>query len=995
MTTADRWGRIETLYHRALEHAPGDRAAFLADACGGDETLRREVESLLDQPVSGGALVPDLPGDALWRPALAALQADTAAEDRSDIVGMTLGPFQVRALLGVGGMGEVYRARDTRLDRDVAIKMLPRQFAAVPDRLARFEREARLLAALNHPNIAAIHGIEDVDGVRVIVMELVDGDTLAQRAAGRALPVADAIAIARQIADALDAAHERGIMHRDLKPANIKVTADDTVKLLDFGLAKAFDAAGAPDSTVRAGTPGHTTAGLVIGTPAYMSPEQARGLPVDKRTDIWAFGCVLYEMLTGEAAFAAATVSDTIAAVLGRDPDWRALPAGVAPPVRRLLERCLERDPKRRQRDIADARHDLDAASVAVDAAAATTRRRWVAAGAIAAAALAAGGAIGWRIGTRNATQPAASRTGAALTRLTWDAGLATDPALAPDGSLVAYASDAAGQGDLDLWLQRVGGGTPLQLTSDRFDDREPAFSPDGASIAFRSERGGGGVYVMPSLGGDPRLVAPHGRRPQFSPDGKAIAYWTGPWLGGTRVAGSAVFLVPANGGTQTRLAPGFVSARSPVWSPDGRSLLFFGRKNGDAEAATTLTADAAGDDAVDWWWVPAAGGEPTPTGIYPTLTRSGVVFSAPWWLESLPDAWTADGVYFSATVAQATNLWRARISPATGRLEGAPVQLTNGSGADRLPSVDRAGRVVFQASQSTEGVFELALDANRGTSLKTIDRLVADWGYAAHRGSLSRNGRVLVYPKHRPDSTELWVKDVVSGAERHVVTTRRYELNPTISPDGSQVAYTSSENGRSTGKVIAAAGGVANTVCDDCSLHAWLADGIRLFVVYTRRHPRVAVLDTATLTAADVFDTDALVQRVFATDDDRSVAIGARDGAWIAPLTPGHVATAATSTVVSFGKSDVTPGRVCGWSPDGRLLYSLLGLDGFRCLYAQRFDPDRRTVGETFAVHHFHDPRRLWGSSPMSNAIVEHGFVFDQMETAGSIWILDATRSR
>jgi len=273
-----------------------------------------------------------------------------------------LGAYEVLSLLGSGGMGEVYRARDHKLNRDVALKVLPSAFTLDPDRLTRFAREARLLASLNHPHIAAIYGLEDSGQVQALVMELIEGETLAERCARGPVPVSEALVIARQLADALDAAHGKGIVHRDLKPANVKVTPDGRVKVLDFGLAKAasgdtfgHDMSQSPTVTVTG-----TRDGVILGTAAYMSPEQARGKTVDKRTDIWAFGCVLYEMLTSRSAFAGETISDTIAAILQREPDWASLPATTPPSVTRLLRRCLDKDPQRRLHDIADARFEID-----------------------------------------------------------------------------------------------------------------------------------------------------------------------------------------------------------------------------------------------------------------------------------------------------------------------------------------------------------------------------------------------------------------------------------------------------------------------------------------------------------------------------------------------------------------------------------------------------------------------------------------------------------
>ena len=332
--------------------------------------------------------------------------------------GTRLGPYEVLTPLGRGGMGEVYRARDARLGRDVAVKILPSDFILDPERKTRFEREARTLASLNHPHIAAIYGVEETDGVMALVLELVEGDTLADRLQLGPIPIGEAWTIARQVADALDAAHEKRIVHRDLKPANIKITPDGTVKVLDFRLAKA--AAGDDSSPDLSRSPtvavNETRAGLILGTAGYMSPEQARGRPVDKRSDIWAFGCVLFEMLSGRMTFSGDTISDTIAAILEREPQWDRLPESIPPAVHRLLRRCLEKDPKRRLRDIGDARIDLDdaltgsAERVAGQSPATMTRRTAIAALAGAAAGSAATGifAISRYRGTVPRSGPAA-----------------------------------------------------------------------------------------------------------------------------------------------------------------------------------------------------------------------------------------------------------------------------------------------------------------------------------------------------------------------------------------------------------------------------------------------------------------------------------------------------------------------------------------------------------------------------------------------------------
>ena len=374
-----------------------------------------------------------------------------------------VGPYEIVSPLGAGGMGEVYRARDTRLNREVAIKVLHTHSATDAERMARFNREAQLLASLNHPNIGAIYGLEDALGAQALVMELVEGPTLAERIARGRLAVPDSVAIAIQIAQALEVAHERGIIHRDLKPANIKVTADGTVKVLDFGLAKALDPPTALDTNALNSPTlsAHAThAGIILGTAAYMAPEQARGLPVDRRADVWAFGCVLFEMLTGQRPFAGDTVTDTMAAVLSREPEWSSLPEATPDGVRRLLKRCLTKDVKRRLRDLSDARLDLEET---IDepvrrpaTAGGTSRRERVAWGAAVAllAVIAAG--LGAR-SFRAATPPAEMRV-----EITTPPGAdAVSIAISPDGQKVVFvgASSWTDVATVDAAAERRRGG--------------------------------------------------------------------------------------------------------------------------------------------------------------------------------------------------------------------------------------------------------------------------------------------------------------------------------------------------------------------------------------------------------------------------------------------------------------------------------------------------------------------------------------------------------
>jgi serine/threonine-protein kinase len=353
MRKQERLVLVEELFHAALALDPSQRTAFLDSSCGSDPDLRAEVQSLISMHEAPGDFL-NLPAYEIGASLLGELQA-------TSLTGKPLGHYKILDCIGTGGMGEVYRASDTHLDRSVAIKVLPDIFSGDPERLARFEREAKLLASLDHPNIAAIHGLEETDGRHFLVLELVEGETLAQRLSKGPLPVDEALEICRQIAEGMEAAHERGIIHRDLKPANVKITPQGKVKLLDFGLAKVLanetpsvDSLQSPTITETMTRPG-----AVLGTAAYMSPEQATGKPVDKRADIWAFGVVLFEMLTGQQLFKGETVSETLAAVLKSEPEWKRLPPNLHPRIRLLLERCLEKEAKNRYSGISDARVDI------------------------------------------------------------------------------------------------------------------------------------------------------------------------------------------------------------------------------------------------------------------------------------------------------------------------------------------------------------------------------------------------------------------------------------------------------------------------------------------------------------------------------------------------------------------------------------------------------------------------------------------------------------
>ncbi|MFQ5702248.1 MAG: protein kinase, partial [Acidobacteriota bacterium] len=538
--------------------------------------------------------------------------------------GTRIGPYEITGRLGTGGMGEVYRATDTRLRREVAIKALPEELVGDPERLTRFRREAQILASLNHANIAAIHGLEEIDGKPFLALELVEGEDLAEKAGAGPMPLGDALSIAGQIAEALEEAHENGIIHRDLKPANVRVTRDGKVKVLDFGLAKALqkDAAGGggsegelSQSPTLAGTMG-THAGVILGTAAYMAPEQARGKPVDKRADIWAFGVVLYEMLTGKRVFGGETISDRLAAVLTRAPDLDALPQAVPAVIRNLLARCLDKDPRSRLRDIGEARyliHEVLAAGSGPDmdrekTAPATRRTRSMArvagAGIVFSLVLAGGIFLGRQWGARSAASPGSSAVrfniaGPGEVDAIWN------PALAADGSFVVF--EGWSRGSSELFLHRFDSGVSRSIPGTE-GARMPFISPDGRWIGYRQA---GMLKKVGVAGGDSLRI---GEVPMnfpgavWLPDGRIL--FTRGWLDG-------LWEISAEGGqprplTRIDVARGEKGHWWPHPLPGGQAVLFtiFRAKAGLNDASVAVLDTATGKyrhlfAGADPWFLP------------------------------------------------------------------------------------------------------------------------------------------------------------------------------------------------------------------------------------------------------------------------------------------------------------------------------------------------------------------------------------------------------
>jgi eukaryotic-like serine/threonine-protein kinase len=683
--------------------------------------------------------------------------------------GTKLGPYEILSPLGAGGMGEVYRAKDTRLGRDVAIKGLPDALAHDADALSRFEREARMLAALEHPHIAGIHGIEESGSARYLVLELVEGSSLAEHLASGPLPVEESLRIAAQIADALDAAHAKGIVHRDLKPANVMVTADGRAKVLDFGLAKG-DVVEASTSQSRSPTAvAATQAGTLLGTPGYMSPEQARGRPADKRSDLWSFGCVLYEMLGGRRPFEGPTVSDTMVAILGKEPDWNRLPRATPEPIRRLLARCLEKDVERRLRDAGDARVQIEEAL----AGARGKRSRWPAvAAALGAAGLIAAAILFARRGGTPAPVPAPK-----LSQLTLAAGLEDSPAWSPDGTAIAYTADAGGV--RKIFTKRLGAAEGAALTSGSSDDIQPSWSPDGKTIAFLRAREPGkkiepGDVFGEYSGGDVWAIDPATRtetklvddaaNPSFSPDGRLLALdasWVGPrriWI--TDPAGHN----PQQASTDVSEAVAHVR---PRWSPDGKRIVFQNMEKTKFDIRVV------------------------------TLASKELVWITNDLFQDLQPVWSPSGryIYFTSNRAGGLNLWRAAVSP-DGKPAGAPQQLTTGAGQDVESAISKDGkRLAFAILKQNADLWELPVDPATGRPTGPPVEVVATTREDS-RGAWSPDGKWIAFNSDRSGDTNLWLFSVADRSTQALTTGPGGDYQANWSPDGKTIAFFSSRSG-------------------------------------------------------------------------------------------------------------------------------------------------------------------------------------------------------
>ncbi len=721
------------------------------------------------------------------------------------MIGTTLHQYRIVRAVGSGGMGEVYAAEDLRLRRLVALKILPREMAADPDRLLRFRREAQVVASLNHPNIVTLYGVEEADGVHFLTMELVEGKTLAELMPAKGFALPDLLRMGVQLADAVSVAHQRGVIHRDLKPANVMLTEDRRLKVLDFGLAKATGEGSGPMD--RTATELVTEEHVVMGTTSYMSPEQAEGQTVDARSDIFSLGVVLYEMATGARPFGGRTPMAVLSAIM-KDAarPLTELKGDLPQELERIVGRCLAKDPGGRYQDAADLRLDLErlqesTAPGRAAAPAAARRLLWAAAG----LAILAIGVASYLALTRVrgvASDPSGDPPPAGeFTQITTRHGIEWFPSFSPDGKWMVYAANEGGP--RHIFLQSVTGQTAIDLTKDsQTDEDQPAFSPDGERIAFRSSRDGGGIFVMGRTGEAVRRVTRAGFRPAWSPDGTRIAYTTeNVDINPQNPTGtSELWIVSISTGETRRVTD--MDATLAAWSPHDKQIAF---------------ARRAGFRSIEIWTVPAGGGPPV------QVTEAVANEWTP--------AWSPDGayLYYASDRSGSMNLWRVRIDESSGKVLGAPQAVPTPAPSLAHPTISSDGRKIMYASAFvTANVEKLALDPSSATVKGEPSPVTTGTRRWSSPDPSPDGSRVAFYSHVRPEG-DLYITRADGSDLQQITSDESVDRLPRWSPDGQWLGFFSARRGRFDLWKIRPDGSELQQLTDGGGPFVWSPDGGRV----------------------------------------------------------------------------------------------------------------------------------------------------------------------
>lgn len=919
--------------------------------------------------------------------------------------GTQLGPYEIVSALGAGGMGEVWLARDSRLARKVAIKVLPLELTVDPERVRRFEQEARAASSLNHANVCTIHALgEAPDGRQFIAMELIEGTTLRAQLSRGAVPLRQAVDIAGQVASALTAAHAAGVVHRDVKPENVMLRPDGVVKVLDFGLAKLAPISAA-DSLEATRSVLQTNAGTIMGTIAYMSPEQVSGQEVDARTDVWSLGVMLYELISRRLPFGRDAAGEMLVGILDREPIPVAQLVPNAPrELQRIVTKALRKDRDKRYQTVKDLFLDLQALAEELDTCARSPSGQQPAIGeatgtlvrrgkrpvaAALAALLAIAALAGWWVARTGRVAPA-PLTPRGLTRLTVDPGLQSEITWSPDGRFIAYASDRAG--NFDIWVQPVDGGGAVQLTGSPAHDRQPSWSPDGHTIVF--ERAGGGLFVIPARGGAERQVTDFGAEPKWAPDGSSILFVSGtvhallvPRMFTVRLDGQA---------PQQVLQPLLENMRYVVswnWYPDSKRVSLLGATRYSGEGLGVYTVPLSGEGAVLLKYTPEVG------------TWGGF-------------AWSPSGrtLYIDCSSHAAHGLCKLEVEPATMTIRST-ARIAAGAELQATPVLSRDGkRLAYTMTRASVRLWTFPFDSatgrvtGSGQATTDADLIVRTW-------ALSHDGSRVSYVADRAgtNAAQLWVTDLTSGTHRRLADDDQRRITPQWSRDGAMLAYgwfegRADERARQAlairrmdtqeEQLIStpdAATGWAVAPFD------WSPDGRWILASSVLPHPPVHSLTLWPLAASPRAEAE---RRTLAYDPNYDLwqAKYSPDGKWICFVaTERQLTRGNTIFIMPSGGGDRSQWRPLidsgewadkpRWSPDGKMVYFVRYRNSFFNLWAVRFDSATgRRIGEPFQVTRFESPTRQI-STDLPNAeigVSRSRLVLTITEQTGNVWILD-----
>jgi serine/threonine protein kinase len=961
--TPELWQRLKPLFYGALREGARDRVAFVNAARKGDPELKKHLEEELLEAEQQDT-------EALEAPITHGNSYLDRAESRFQPGELVLGRFRIVRPIGKGGMGEVYEAEDLQLGT-IALKTIRNCIASSSDTFELFRHEVKLARRISGPQVCRIHELYLLqasgthDATAFLTMEYLDGITLYERIhRDGPLPWKEALSITLEICEGLRLIHEKGIIHRDLKPSNIMLCKqqDGTIRvvLMDFGLARDFSA-----DVIKSGglslipRPGETVPPMLMGTPEYMAPEQFEAKPVSPATDIYALGIILYQLVTGLHPYAAD--NPLVAAIRRAKHPVAASSLRLEIPRQcdRVIEHCLEYEPEKRFRSAKEVIRTLKPPE--------RLSIRWqIALAAVLILSVMTGGIL-LRRNARNRV--------IGLRQLTPETDLSGSPSLSRDGKVVAYASDRAETGNIDIFTQRLPDGRAIRITTDVSQDDSPSMSPDGTSVVFRSERNGGGIYMSSVDGGQEHLLVPYGRNPQFSPDGSSILFWVGDL--DPSVPSGKLYLLHLGEGPPARIAESFVDARLPLWSSDGHLILFSACR----QPATPMPACS------DWWVMNTDGTILQNTHALSLLSDHQIV---PW--EGTINAWYNNHLLFSGRKGGQATLWEVSLNPRTFRVTGDPRQLTLGEARALDPTLAATGTLAY--TQLVGALHLWRIDSASQPGVAVPSKLTEDPSVDISP-FISSNGRWLVFSRGWDNHRDVWIKDTSSTTERRLLGTGLEIMSPIIDDTGTLLAFEAREKNVPS-IFVSVDGGPPKRLCIGCSLPtSWFdsnrgilyregsPSSINIIDPHDGKHQLVLKQDGVSLSEPSwSAKTEYLLftrqdkgegsKQIFAVHFPKSTA--SVEGTWI-PITEAS-------------ESSDKP----RWSGDGRTIFYLSTRDGFSCLWGQAFSSETgETSGPPFAVMHYHNRRNsidVVAPRSFNLSVAGDSIYFNLGESSSSIWI-------